>query len=423
MAGITRRQAAAALAAGALARPALGQPAPGRRAGGPRELDEVLDRIVAGGGAPGAVAAAATDRGPFHTGAAGKRNAAKGPEMTPDSVFWIASMTKAITSAAAMQLVERGKLRLDAPASEVLPDLLGAPQVLEGFGADGEPRLRPAKRPVTLRHLLTHTAGFAYDTWDAALGRHMKATGLPPIGTCRNDALKAPLVFDPGERWEYGINIDLVGKMVEAVSGERLGEYMRENIFAPLGMGDTGFRISPSQRARLVSMHTRAATGGFQPIDFEIPQDPEFEMGGGGLYSTAPDYLRFAQAFLHGGELQGARILRPETVAEMSRNQIGDIPVTKLATQQPERSADAEFFPGTPKRWGLGFMLNTAEAPTGRSAGSLAWAGLGNTYFWIDPRKRVAGVILMQYLPFADPKAIQALHAYESEVYKATRST
>jgi CubicO group peptidase (beta-lactamase class C family) len=211
-------------------------------------------------------------------------------------------------------------------------------------------------------------------------------------------------VFDPGERWEYGINIDWVGKAVEKVSGRSLEAYFREHIFAPLEMADTGFKISPSMRERLVTMHARQADGSFQPIAFEIPQEPEFFMGGGGLYSTGPDYLRFCQVFLHEGRFNGAQILKPETVAMMARNQIGDITVGRLKTVQPASSNDAEFFPGTVKRWGLGFMINEEEVPTGRSGGSLAWAGLANTYFWIDPRRRVTGVILTQLLPFADGK-------------------
>ncbi len=187
-------------------------------------------------------------------------------------------------------------------------------------------------------------------------------------------------------------------------------------------MADTSFRLSAAQRSRLVSMHQRQPDGSFKPIKFEMPQDPEFYMGGGGLYSTAPDYLKFAQVFLHQGSFNGAQVLRPETVAEMTRNQIGAIDVVKLKTVQPNNSAGAEFFPGMVKKWGLGFMINTEKAPTGRSAGSLAWAGLANTYFWIDPSRRIAGVIMMQYLPFADPEALQALSAFESGVYRTLQS-
>ncbi len=387
-------------------------------------FDRLLQQAVDAKQVPGVAALAATDKGPFYQGAFGKRSLGPGgADMTMDTVFWIASMTKAITSTAAMQQVERGKLSLDQPISDILPEL-ASPQVLEGFDASGAPKLRPAKRPITLRHLLTHTAGFTYDFLDADTQRYNKVTGLPGIITCKNDALRTPLAFDPGERWEYGINIDWAGKAVERVSGQKLGAYFHEHLFGPLGMGDTGFKLTASQRARLVAMHARQPDGSLKPIDFEIPQDPEFEMGGGGLYSTASDYMRFCQMFLHSGTTEGgAPVLRPETVALMGQNQMGDINVAKLTSVDPASSLDAEFFPGMIKKWSTGFMLNTADAPTGRSAGSMAWAGLANTYFWIDPKRRMAGVILMQFLPFADPAALQTLTAFETESYKALQTT
>jgi methyl acetate hydrolase len=383
-------------------------------------IDEVLRRAAESRQVPGIVALAATDQGTLYEGAFGKRKLPDGPAMTLESVFWIASMTKPVTSTAAMQLVEQGKLQLDQPIGEILPELQ-SPQVLEGFDASGAPRLRPATRPVTLRQLLTHTAGFSYDVWNADIGRYMEHAGVPGVITVKNEALQTPLVFDPGERWEYGINIDWVGKAIERVSGQTLEAYFREHIFGPLGMVDTSFKISPAMRARLVSMHARQADGSLVPIEFEIPQEPEFFMGGGGLYSTGPDYLRFAQAFLHEGRFNDAQVLKPETVSMMAQNQIGDIDVRLLKTVQPQSSNDAEFFPGMIKKWSLGFMINSEDAPTGRSAGSLAWAGLGNTYFWIDPRRRVAGVILMQLLPFADPQALEAFGQFEGGLYKMLR--
>ena len=387
-------------------------------------IDRLLQQAVDTKQIPGVVAMAATDNAPLYQGAFGKRSlAAGGAGMTMDSVFWIASMTKAITSTAAMQQVERGKLRLEQPISDVLPEL-ASPQVLEGFDASGAPRLRPAKRPITLRHLLTHTAGFTYDIWDANTTRYEKITGLPGIITCKNDALRTPLAFDPGERWEYGINIDWAGKAVERVSGQKLGAYFQEHLFDPLGMGDTGFKLTTSQRARLVAMHARQPDGSLKPIEFEIPQDPEFEMGGGGLYSTAADYMRFCQLFLHAGKAEGgAQVLSPETVALMGQNQMGDTNVINLKTADPASSLDAEFFPGMAKKWSTAFMLNTADAPTGRSAGSMAWAGLGNTFFWIDPKRRVAGVILMQMLPFVDAAALQTFTAFETMSYKALQAS
>jgi CubicO group peptidase (beta-lactamase class C family) len=208
---------------------------------------------------------------------------------------------------------------------------------------------------------------------------------------------------------------------VEAVTGQRLEEALRERVLGPLGMGDTAFRIGEAQRARLASMHARGPDGQLSAIPFEVPQDPEFHMGGGGLYGTAPDYLRFCRMVLNGGTLDGARILSPETVAEMGRNQIGALAVGKLVTALPHSSNDAEFFPGMAKRWSLGFMVNEEDAPAGgRSAGSLAWAGLANTYYWIDPKRDLAGVIVTQILPFADPKALGLLDAFERAVYAAS---
>jgi methyl acetate hydrolase len=378
--------------------------------------DEALERAVQAGEVAGVVALAADDKGMVYEGAYGKREVGGEADMSLDTVFWIASMTKAITSVAAMQLVEQGKLTLDEPLGTLLPEL-AEPRVLEGFDDQGAPRLRPARRPITLRLLLTHTAGFTYDIWNADFGRYAQQAGLPGIIECRNAALGAPLVFDPGERWDYGINIDWVGKAVEAVSGQRLEQHFRQHIFEPLGMRDSGFVLNADRRARLASMHVRGEGGALQAIPFEIPQEPEFFMGGGGLYSTGPDYLRFLRALLNGGELDGARILKPETVAEMARNQIGELTVGLLRTAIPGSSNDAEFFPGMVKKWGLGYMITTEPAPTGRSAGSLAWAGLANTYYWIDPTKRLCGVILTQVLPFADPTVLQLFADFEQAIY------
>src|SRR5919198_4798160 len=221
-------------------------------------IDTMFRQAVESQKMPGIVAVAATDRGPVYEGAFGTREVGTNAPMTLDTVVWIASMTKAITATAAMQLVERGKLSLDAPASQLAPGLAKA-QVLEGFDAAGQPRLRAPKRPITLRHLLTHTAGYGYEIWRTEIARYQQVTNTPGITTCTNAALTTPLLFDPGERWEYGINIDWVGKMVEAVSGQRLDRYFQENIFGPLGMKDTSFKLSPSQRARLASVHQRGA--------------------------------------------------------------------------------------------------------------------------------------------------------------------
>ena len=384
-----------------------------------KSIDAAFHQAVESKAMPGIAAVAATDKGVVYEGAFGKRELGKDAPMTLDTVAWIASMTKAITATAAMQLVEQGKLDLERPASETLPTLASA-KVLEGFDAAGKPRLRPAKHPITLRHLLTHTAGFAYEIWEPSIAQYQQVTGTPGITTCANAALTTPLLFDPGERWDYGINIDWVGKMVETASGQTLDRYFQEHIFGPLGMSDTAFKIGAAQRARLAKIHQRDDKGALAPVDLEIPQDPEFHMGGGGLYSTAGDYLTFALMIMQGGSLKGAQVLRPETAALMAQNHIGPLEIGVLKTAIPSLSNDVELFPGMSKKWGLSFLINTQQAPTGRSAGSLAWAGLANTYFWIDRTKRVAGVFLSQVLPFYDHTAIDLFGKFEAEVYRTT---
>jgi methyl acetate hydrolase len=405
----------AAASLGATVRRAAGQAKPGA------QIDAILRRATEAKEVPGVVAMAATDKGVLYEGAFGTRDLAKGPGTTLDTIFRLASMTKAVTSVAAMQLVEQGKLDLDQPIGNVLPEL-AAPQVLEGFGDAGAPRLRPAKRPITLRHLLTHTAGFGYETWDQNLVRYVKAGGAPSTSTGKLASLRLPLVFDPGDRWEYGINIDWAGRAIEAVSGQPLEVYFREKIFAPLGMTDTEYAISSAQQTRLVSAHQRKPDGALQPFEVKDPPWREFWSGGGGLNSTGRDYLVFLQMMLHQGRFNNAQLLRPATVALMGQNQIGDINAGILKTAMPERSNDVDFFPGIPCKWGLGYMINTQPGPNGRSAGSLTWAGIYNTYFWLDPQKHVAGVFLTQILPFADHQAVKLYGQFESGVYDALKA-
>jgi methyl acetate hydrolase len=383
------------------------------------DVDAALRRATDAGEIAGVTALAATDTEVIYQAAFGRRELGKPDPMTLDSVFWLASMTKAIAAAAAMQLVEQGKLTLDAPIGALLPELAN-PQVLDGFDADGAPCLRPARRAITLNHLLTHTAGYCYNTWNPAMARYMERTGLPGARTGLNKALTAPLVFDPGERWEYGIGIDWVGKAVEAASRQGLDAYLQDHIFAPLSMRDTAFlaRLSAAQRARRVGMHQRGADGALTPISLEIAPDPEFFPAGGGLYGTAPDYIRFVRMLLNGGTLDGNRVLAPETVRLMGENHIGDLDFSPLRTTHPASSSDFDPWPGEPAKWGLSFLINQHRTAEGRSAGSLAWAGLANTYFWVDPVRRVGGVIMMQLLPFVDAKAIALFAALERGVYR-----
>jgi CubicO group peptidase (beta-lactamase class C family) len=383
-------------------------------------IDSVLAAAVSGGKIAGVVGAAADRHGPVYQAAFGRLDVSKPQRMAVDTVFRIASMTKAITAAAAMQQVEQGKLSLDQPAKEILP-FLADTKVLLGFDAHDNPILRAPRKQITLRNLLTHTAGFVYDTWNEELNRYARIVDLPSTRTGKLASLTAPLNFDPGERWEYGINIDVAGRMVEVVSGLDLETYLQRHIFLPLAMPDTSFIQRPEWEARLPTVHARQPDGSLQPNP-PLPSpgaDREFFPGGGGLFSTASDYLRFLQALMNGGELDGNRILTAETVTLMGQNHIGDLDVQPLPTQIPALSNPVNLFPGMTKKWGLSFLINTEPGPAGRSAGSLAWAGLNNTYYWLDPVSKVAGVLMTQTLPFADPTVLQALDAFEGAVYRS----
>lgn len=377
--------------------------------------DHLLQDAVTTGRVPGVVAMATNREGTIYEGAFGERVLGSGQAMTADTVGWIASMTKAITSVAAVQCVERGKLSLDTPAHAVVPALAEV-QVLTGFDAQGRPQTRAPRRPITLRHLLTHSAGFSYEIWNTDMQKVQAAWDIPSVTSCQNKALTLPLLFDPGERWEYGINIDWAGKMVEAVSGQTLGAYLQAHLLGPLGMRSTAFRISPDMRSRLAGTHLRGPDGVLAPFPFEIPQEPEFEMGGGGLYGTVGDYLRFVRMVLNGGQLGGERVLSPESVQSLGLNHMGDCRVTNLKAAIPLTN-DAEFFPGMPKSWSLAFQINHERAPTGRPAGGLMWAGLANSFYWIDPATGVGGVYLTQIFPFADVGSVPTYYAFEKAVY------
>jgi methyl acetate hydrolase len=383
------------------------------------QIDAMLRAATRAGDVPGLVALAATDRGLVYEGIFGSRRLRDGPAMTRDTVFRIASMVKLITSVAALQLVEANKLGLDAPAPDIEP-ALGSPQVLDGFDAKGLPQLRPAQRPITLRHLLTHTSGFAYRLWDAKAAHYARSLDLLPKAQ-RKLAPPTPLMFDPGARWQYGPSIDRVGRIVEAISGEALDVYFRKHILDPLGMNDTAFVLTPQQREREASLHRRAPDGSLtaQPMEQNAPR--QSFSGGGGIYSTALDYLTLIRALLAGGALDGARILRPETVALMGQNQIGDLAVGVLKTTVPALSNDVDLCPGVTRKWGFGHMITMQAVAGGRGAGSLTWGGLLNTYYWIDPGKKIAAVFMTQVLPFADSRALRLYRQFERGLYAALK--
>jgi methyl acetate hydrolase len=415
MAGLLSRRDALLRSAGLAAAglmPVAGFAAPVRTSIQTEAIDAALQAKVAAKEIPGVVAMAANESAIVYQGAFGPRSIAAATPMSSDTVFRIASMVKLLTSVAALQLVERGKLKLDEPAANIDPTL-ASPQVLAGFDAKGTPQLRAARNPITLRNLLTHTSGFSYPLWDPNVVHYLKAArGNPALP-------RRPLMFEPGTKWAYGGSIDNVGHLVEIASGMSLDRYFSEHITGPLGMNDTGFVISEKQRARQASLHVRDTNGKLIPKPIEKPTAPSSFSGGGGIYSTAPDYLTLLQALLNGGSLRRAIILRPDTVATMSTNQIGNIEAGILKTANPGLSNDVDFFPGVHLRWGLGHMVNLDPVREGRAAGSGTWAGLFNTYYWIDPKKRIAGVIMMQILPFADKQALLAYRQFERGIYHA----
>jgi methyl acetate hydrolase len=381
--------------------------------------DAILHNLVSGDPRVPGVVAMATDRhGNTYEGAAGKLMLGQDADMTTDSVFAIFSTTKAITGTAALQLVEDGKLDLDAPAKNYVPEI-GKALVLDGFDEAGQPRLRAPKRDITTRMLLLHTAGFGYEFFNEHYLRLVQDHGQVSVVSGTRAALSTPLLFDPGDAWEYGSNIDWAGQVVEAIAGKRLGEVMQERIFAPLGMKDTAFSLTGAMRPRLAGMHQREADGSLTPLpEFTLPPEPEVHMGGHGLYSTVGDYCRFIRMWLNDGVGEHGRVLKPETVLAAEKNGLGEKKIKKLPGVVAALSNDAEFFPGLSKSWALTFMVNDEDAPTGRPAGSLGWAGLANLFYWIDRKNGIGGFWATQILPFADPASFLGYIDFETAVYE-----
>jgi methyl acetate hydrolase len=380
---------------------------------GSAAIDASLRGAVERKDVPGVVALVTSREKVLYQGAFGVADVSTGRALTTDALFRIASMTKAVTSLALMQLIEQGRLGLDDPAEKFLPELVGL-KVFESFdAATGEYRLRPASRAPTVRHFLTHTSGLAYP-FTSATWRDFKprAGETYPFG--------GPLLFDPGERWHYSTSTDVVGRLVEVISGQKLEDYFRANIFAPLKMADTSYNVPQEKGPRLVAQQQRAG----DRMDGQVVLQPTqlgltipAPIGGGGLASTANDYGRFVRMFLNGGELDGQRVLKAETVALMGQNHIGNVAMPALKTHLP-RSADFTFINEGRDKHGLGFLITTDQVPGKRSPGSLSWGGINNTYFWIDPSRGIAGVIMMQYLPFADAKALAVYDAFERGAYQ-----
>ncbi len=378
-----------------------------------REVDAALLAALDAGALSGVVAAVTDRSGPVYMKSAGALRPG-GPPMPDDAIFWIASMAKALSSAAAMQLVERGALALDTPIADLLPGL-GEARILSGFDGRGHPVLRSASTPITLRHLLTHTSGLSGAAWDELTAQYARQAGLPPADSRRLRGLELPLLFEPGAGWHYGISHEWVGLAVENAAGQPLDLYMKRHLFDPLGMSDTTWSPRPQDAGRRPAILQRRDDGGLEPTTRAATADPEYVSGGGYMYATAGDYLSFIRAILN----DGGGVLEPETVAEMSRNQTGSIAVGRLDPTPGYPVRRHVFMNGFARCWGLGFQINLEPLPTGRSAGSMAWGGLGNTFFWIDRGRGIGGVFLTQILPFCDASALAAFERFEGAVYAA----
>ena len=383
-------------------------------------LDEMFQRAVADEVFPGAVAIVADSTGAVYQGAFGVRSSSCGDPMEVDSLHGIASMTKLATAIALLQLVERGELDLRAPVGDLLPAYDALP-VLEGFSAGGKPVLRPARRRGTVFNLLTHTSGLAAPTWNAKLARYVEVVeGLELAevsGTRKTFTL--PLVCDPGERFIYGIGMDWVGLVIEAVAGRPYEVVLQEEVFEPLGLRDTVPLRSAEQLARSAAVHTRGAGGHWEPVhaSYYAPgvTEPEVYPAGHCLYSTAPDFLRLQLAIMGGGTYAGVRLLAPETVEGLFRNQIGNLDVGMMSTAISSASCDV---PLQGWKWGLGIMTTDEERPEGRSAQTAGWCGGWNTFFWIDRAKDLAAALYTQTLPFYDAGIIHCYKRFETLAYE-----
>jgi methyl acetate hydrolase len=373
-------------------------------------IDSRIEAARIAAGLPGVAVIAGTADSILHSGAYGRRGETA---MTQNSVGRIASMTKAITAATALRVVAQGRLSLDAPIAEVIPEL-AQPNILAGFSDSGEPILRPAQRAITLRHLLTHSAGFGYDTWNADFRRYLEALGRGRMPADPEELRTTPLLFEPGERWHYGINIEMAGLAVERAMGRPLYEVVADEITIPLEMADTSFLPGPEHVSRLIPLGQRGADGKITTSNPPVPSAMPFVYGGGNLFSTAPDYLIFLQAVMRG------ELLPPALQAEFLRPQLPASPsVGQLQSLEKARSNDCDLFDGQPASWSLGFLMNTQPTPQGRSAFSHCWAGVNNSYYWMDLTRGTCGVVMAQLLPFADPGAIAVAQAYEAAVNRA----
>jgi methyl acetate hydrolase len=380
-----------------------------------RRIDELLERGVASGAVPGVAAVVVSRDGVLYDGAAGRRSVEDPTPVTSDTMFRNASLTKALASVGALQLVEQGRLRLEQPVASILPDF-GDLQVLEGFDGD-RPRLRPPASQATIGQLFNHTAGHGYWFSNEDLLRYHAVTGTPNVLSGAKASIYTPLLFDPGTEWQYGVGTDWLGLAIEAVSGQGLDAYLAEHVFEPLGMSDTTFSPIVEQRARLMPVHARTVDGSLVLSGFELPASPEIRMAGTSSYGTSTDYGRFMSMLLAEGTYGGARILRSETVELAFTDHLGGIALPEvMRSSVPELLNDVPSLP-VPQGWGLGFHLVQEDLEGMRRAGTGDWAGLFNTYFWVDRRSGVGAALFTQVLPFFDQRVIELLVGFEQAVY------
>ena len=382
----------------------------------------VNQAVNVAGGAPGVVAMATDRKANFYEGAAGKRELGKDQPMTLDSVMAIFSTTKAMTGTCIMQLVEEGKIRLDDAAKKYVPEIAEL-QVLDGFDTAGQPKTRRPKRDITVGDLMLHLSGLCYEFFSADDLKYRTAKDIPTVVSSSFASIRTVLLHDPGERWTYGVNIDWLGRIVEQQRGKRLGEVMKERIFGPLGMNDIGFTMSDSMKARRAVLHDRAQDGKLTPLpDLILPQPPEMDMGGHGLYATVGEYMKFIRMFLNDGAGPNGRVLKPETVEAMAKNGLpAGMTSGGWKTSIASLSNDGEFDPGVTKTWAYTFQRNEEPTATGRPAGSLMWAGLGNLFYWIDRKNGVGGFWGSQILPFQDVASYPGFVDFETAVYRGLK--
>ncbi|GEL26697.1 1,4-butanediol diacrylate esterase [Pseudonocardia sulfidoxydans NBRC 16205] len=381
-------------------------------------IDRVLSGAVEAGHVPHVAAIAADRDGVFYEGGAGVRSV--GADETPvdtSTQFRIMSMTKIVATVAALQQMERGALDLNAPVEEYCPEFADV-QLLVGFDGD-TPKLRQPARRATVHQLVTHTSGLSYWFWNADLVRFESVTGIPNVVPGSAEAFKAPLVSEPGSRFEYGINTDWLGKVVEAVAGQTLDVVVKEGITGPLGMADTMFRLDPQRYGNCAAIHVRDENGSWTSAGEILNQDPDWWAGGHGLYSTPRDFMRFERALLRGGELFSERILREDTVDAAFTNQIGDLDFpAEIVTADPPITDTLRVGPGW--KWGYGLLLNTEDVPGGRRAGTGAWAGLFNTHFFVDRATGVCASIYTNSLPFIPEHEAWKMYVdFEQALYAA----